>query len=440
MVRRLGVLVLVLGLVAATAACGDDDDDSADGGGAATTGASADTTAAGGATGGATGGGGAATARGVTATSITVGGVGEIASYPGMAEGAQARLERANREGGVHGRTFEFLGVEDDGSDGQKDLEAVRRLVQQEEVFAVLPVASNYFLPATSTFLSDNQVPFLGWGYMPGFCDNDWGFGFNGCVIGDHFANSSVVDPVLEVASEKLGKPVEQLKVAHVAGDDAPGNASLKLFGTAMEARDVDVVYQEAAVPASATDYTPYVQAILAGQPDVVIVGTPFATAIGLTAALTAAGFQGVQSNLVSYVPGLLQAQPNLASALEGAYVNVQVPPEEDGGAAIDQIRTDLEAIGADPFISLGVSVGYWTADVFVQMLEDVGPDLTPETFSTVVNGGWTYESIDGGIGPLAFPEHHDRTVPCAAEVHIQGGAYSSAIPFTCYENHPIAG
>ncbi|HEX8803240.1 MAG TPA: ABC transporter substrate-binding protein, partial [Acidimicrobiales bacterium] len=58
--------------------------------------------------------------RGVTDTSVKVGGL-ITASGPTTAlftdaeAGARARFERANAEGGVHGRTIDFVGAEDDG-------------------------------------------------------------------------------------------------------------------------------------------------------------------------------------------------------------------------------------------------------------------------------------------------------------------------------------
>src|SRR5688572_802143 len=208
-------LLAVLMLVAA--ACGDDDDDddsaSATGEGTETTAAeSTDTTAAGGtetttgdtaepSTGEPTAG---LPLRGVTDTSITVGGISQLQNFTGIDVGAQARFDRANEEGGVNGRTIEFVGVRDDASDSTANLSLTRELVESDEVFAVLPVASANFLPQSTDFLVENETIFMGWGFMPGFCGPN-GFGFNGCLIGNGIVdgypyNSSLVDGAIELA------------------------------------------------------------------------------------------------------------------------------------------------------------------------------------------------------------------------------------------------
>ncbi|MET0920703.1 MAG: hypothetical protein ABWY77_05850, partial [Acidimicrobiia bacterium] len=56
----------------------------------------------------ATNGGGV---RGVTDTTITIGGFGQVGRYPGADVGAKARFKRANDGGGVNGRTFNYLGM-----------------------------------------------------------------------------------------------------------------------------------------------------------------------------------------------------------------------------------------------------------------------------------------------------------------------------------------
>src|SRR5688572_29413618 len=65
--------------------------------------------------------------RGVTDDEITIGGIAPLTSasggYPGADIGAHARFARANEEGGVQGRTINYLGTEDDNEDGTKNLD-----------------------------------------------------------------------------------------------------------------------------------------------------------------------------------------------------------------------------------------------------------------------------------------------------------------------------
>src|SRR5690606_24744265 len=74
-----------------------------------------------------TSGGGSSTDGG--GDPIVIGGVANMQYYPGVDDGAQARFERENRSGGVEGRSFKFLGVQDDAHDEQRNTTIVRSLV-----------------------------------------------------------------------------------------------------------------------------------------------------------------------------------------------------------------------------------------------------------------------------------------------------------------------
>ena len=122
---------------------------------------------------GGSGGGNANAAQGFTANSITIEGSVDKTSASGQSEaladlGAKARFERANRDGGVNGRTINYLGAVDNKLDPSQDLPTVKKIVQQDKAFAVVPLVS----PVLSTggqYLVQNKVPFFGWGIAPSF-------------------------------------------------------------------------------------------------------------------------------------------------------------------------------------------------------------------------------------------------------------------------------
>jgi branched-chain amino acid transport system substrate-binding protein len=447
--RLLG-LVAVLALVAT--ACGDDDDDdtSATGtqttaaatGATGTTGASATTAAAAGSTEIPAGYDpvpftGEPSTRGITDTEIKVGGVYQGNFYPGLDIGARARFERANSEGGVHGREITLLGVEDDGDDSSRNLELARTQVLDNEAFALL-VTSALFLPQTSDFLAENQVPFFGWGFMPGFCHpNWWGFSFNGCLsprsfgVPDAPLNSALID----VPADILGVERDDYTVVAFYSDDDAGRAGRQQFELVWKAENILATeFLPTASAGGVQDPTPFVKAVMDNNPDVVLLTVDFGAALVMKGALRAAGYQGVVQDYTTYSPGLLESNAELAASLEGGYSITQVPPFEDGAAATAQIATDLTAIGEDPFVSLGVSIGYWSADLLVQILEATGPDLDTKTFYETANGGFRSEQQEGGLGAQTFPLNHFQMSPCAAAVKVENATYSSAVPFTCYE------
>src|SRR5438128_132344 len=298
----------------------------------------------------------AAGVRGVTDSEIVLDIVASITSPQGAAlagfeDGARARIEDANRSGGVNGRRLRLANVYDDGSDATKNLDSVHRAVLNDKPFAILATAPT-FLPQSSDYLAQNHVPYVGWGFVPGYCKSDWGFGFNGCLISRDTANESLIMGI----SDALGKKVSDLKYAFQAGDDQSGHDGNRIYDFLVKKLGGNVVYNQASVPTQTqtTDYSPFAQAIIATRPDVVIVSTAFGDAIGLTGTLRAKGYRGAIMNFVAYVPGLLQTSANVAQALNGAYVNSQIPPQESQSAAIKRITDDLTAIGKAPFVTLG--------------------------------------------------------------------------------------
>ena len=382
--------------------------------------------------------------RGVTATQITMGCVGELQSFPGMDDGIKARLMRENRNGGINGRTFKILPCLDDNSDATTNLNEVKQVVEKDGAYAVVATSAD-LLPASTDYLAAQKVPFFGWGFQPGFClANQYGFSFNGCLSG--IFSPAVTNPVLNTALmepfiSQLGKPANQISLFVASAANDTGKAGLEQYVPL--AQKLGIKYQgEVDVPAggTVTDFSPYVSKIMAGNPDVVMVSTDFQTAPGLTAALKAAGYKGLIYNYVAYIPGLLSApgSQKLAAALDTTYANTQFPPSESGGEGITQFEADLKAIGLPAFVGQGNSIGYWSADLFVQMLKAVGTNLNPDNFVKVINGGFKSQPpASGGLGEIDFPTGHSQPAPCAAFVKVQGTQFVVTQPFKCYSNIP---
>jgi ABC-type branched-subunit amino acid transport system substrate-binding protein len=110
---------------------------------------------------------------GVTATTIRVGGLASPPSvlnvpYQDGFVGAQAYFDTVNKKGGVLGKKIEIVAqLNDQGSPGG-NIRAVRSLVEERHVFAVLPVMTNSF--AGAKYLSDHAIPTFGIDVDPGWC------------------------------------------------------------------------------------------------------------------------------------------------------------------------------------------------------------------------------------------------------------------------------
>ena len=415
----------IVGLLAS--ACGDSKSTTA----ATTTKAATGATASGSTATGSTSGSTAATGTcDATKPSIKVGGVTQVANFGGMEDGIKARVERENKTC-IQGRKIEFIGLKDDGSDSQKNLDLNKAAVESDKVFAMINTSAN-MLPQTTNYLADKKVPYFGWGFMPGFCGKDsWGYGYNGCLSGIAFGtpgaqlNGSLSLPVAEL----LKKNVDDVKIVILSDDNDTGKA-----GVAQYQKLFKGIVGNAYVPVTGvTDFTQYVTLVKDKAPDAVMVSTNFSTAVKLKAAIIAGGYKGIVYDYTTYIPGLLDSSKDTAAALEGGYSNSQIPPDEDGKPATAQIKADLKAIGKAEFVTQGGSVGYWSTDLLIQMLKAIKGDITADSFRSTTEAGFTYKPLDGGIGPIAYPDGHFNPSPCAAMVQVKAGKYVSAAPFKCY-------
>lgn len=104
--------------------------------------------------------------QGVTKTSIKVGstqpitGVAAIAGQ-GLYAGVKMAIDEINAKGGINGRTIEFVSL-DDGFDVPRSVANMRRLVEQEKVYAILSPAGSQALPASWNLIKETRVPVWG--------------------------------------------------------------------------------------------------------------------------------------------------------------------------------------------------------------------------------------------------------------------------------------
>jgi branched-chain amino acid transport system substrate-binding protein len=388
-----------------------------------------------------TGKAGSGLTRGVTSSSVKVGCYFQQASFAGADDGYKARFNRANTDKELPGgRKIDFSACQDDGSNPQNNLQIVQKLVQQDQVFAVVGISADV-LTASTDFMNNNEVPFYGWGFLPGFCASRWGFGFNGCLVTNYpSAKQKVYQANLALGPmEAAGLKAGATKVALQAGDDDAGHNGNDTISQLFKLEGAKVVYNEAniPVPGPPASFTPFVQAVTAKKPNLVLTLTNFQTAPGFTAALSAGGYTGANVNFVGYVPGLLSTSAQLAAAFNGAYVSSQIVPQEEQTDYVKQVETDLQAINAKTgkFITLAEAIAYAQADLLVSQLKATGKTLNTKTFDQAINiKSYTYKSTaSGGPGQMEFPAMHFIPADCAAVLKISGTTYTESVPFTCY-------
>ncbi|MFG2497691.1 ABC transporter substrate-binding protein [Streptomyces sp. NPDC048441] len=384
---------------------------------------------------------GGGSVRGVSADAVKVGGIVSMTTASGYSKkdtdlGAEARFDRANAEGGVHGRKIDYLGAEDDGQDPGKNLAAARKLVQQDKVFAIAPMSSVTFSGAD--FLQKQKVPTFGWGTIPPFCGPSYMYGFGGCMV------PMPGGTITQSWPEGLKKVTEGSKgksVAILANDNDAGTFAIRTYKQSFAAAGYKVTYAKSTVPATSvpSDWSAYTKEILRSDggkaPDAVVsvMQTPYN--IGLFTAVKRSGFKGVLTDPTDYDPGLL-AKSATKKALDGVHVLLTFQPFEQNSAAMKQFKADIrKTAGKDVPLNMHMMTGYMSADLFLAIAEKAGKNLDVDSFQKAANG---YSDTDTMVGDRSLPKGQKESFGCGALVQLKGGRYAVSSPFKCYEPIPF--
>lgn len=381
------------------------------------------------------------TTRGITATAVKVGGVIDDTQFAQGGNGAGARFMRANAEGGVAGRTIDYIGVTSDKRDRNQNADIVKRLVQQDQVALVAPVLTSGF--GGADFLAQQGVPYFGWGISREWCNTPYAFGVTGCLSNPNPQQENGAWGVLLQKYFGAETNPRQKTVAIVGVDDDASKLGTKAIAASVRAAGFEVIGPFNDIPTATppADYTQFAQEVLTSnagkQPDVVLEIMPFNDVNGITKKLNDLGFTGLYVSAVGYDPQLLKVpafQKNFLVALQWA-------PYESSAAAIQQMKQDFAAYdqknNTKTPLNLANAASYWAADVVVAALEKTGQDLTVEKLVAALNGGFSFSQKDA-LGEVQFPENHEVPVPCLSGVQIKSGAYQEVVPLTCAGLVPV--
>ena len=216
--KRTVWLALLLAMAALTfAACGRDDDDG-------------------------DGGGGGGSDPGITDDSIKLGGSypfsGPASAYRSIEQGAQAYFSLVNSKGGADGRKIDFVTL-DDGYEPAKAVQNARRLIQEEQVFALFNTLGTANNAAIWDYVNKQKVPQL---YVA------TGASLWGADVDAHpYTIGWQPDYVTEsqVYADYLEKEKPNAKVAVLYQNDAFGEDLLNGFKEAIKGTDIQVVADE---------------------------------------------------------------------------------------------------------------------------------------------------------------------------------------------------
>lgn len=351
--------------------------------------------------------------RGVTRTTVTVGGLVADPSGKDADLGAKARFERANRAGRVGGRTVEYLGTR-----STADTTAVTGLA--DTAFAVVPAIG---ISREATTLSGDGVPFVGVPGSPEWFGNRRGFGIVGSPLA---AGSTTANPAWGVQLRALLGGSRRKSVVVVTDGDALGAVRAAATNAALRKAGFRIAPAVPLTPPVDAAATARALVALVPLPAAVILVASDAISLGIAQQLATLGYTGTV--------GVGDAFYNPAAPALGAGLTVLVPiaPVEAASPAIRRMIADVRAVDPAAVITPSVVEGYFSADFFLALLRKVGRPLTPRRFLAVANGGTFAYEVPGTIGRSEWPAMHTRGIPCGAVVQGDGTRYLLAEPYRC--------
>ena len=327
--------------------------------------------------------------QGITGGEIRIGMVNAL-SGPASAlgsnlkAGAEAMFSRVNSLGGVHGRKIVLVSL-DDGYEPERAAAATRRMIEQENVFALFGYVGTPTSAAAVPLASRANVPYL--------------FPFTGAEFLRNPVNKWVFNvrasyfDETETMVERLTRDANARRIAIFIQDDAFGEAGKAGVNRALHKRDMKIA-AEARYKRNTMEIDEGLAILKAATPDaVVFIGTykPFAA---LVKKARAAGI-GAKFMTVSFI-GTAEFIKEAGAAGEGVYITQVMPsPDNAGTPLVKRFREDMRG-GPVNYSSIE---GYAGAAVLVEALRRTGADPTRQKLLGALQG----LNTDLGGLPIAF-------------------------------------
>jgi ABC-type branched-subunit amino acid transport system substrate-binding protein len=387
-----------------------------------TNGSSASTTTA-------PGGSVATSSRGFDGKTIKVAGFGTSSLFSAAAVGAEARFKRANDTNELRGIKIQFVEFGDDAGDPATALSTARRLVTQDQIFAIVPDMSQF---NPGSYLASQQVPYVGYALDTTYCSaapstSIWGFGFDGCLVSTVAPRApDALSPLLKYVTQKTGKAHPTF--LSFSADTQSGASAAKYNASSAEGAGFDVVYSKGVLPTTVSDYSPYVQQWMSSAngkaPDVMecLLTTQ---CINVLQALKAVGFSGI---FYDNIGGTQALAKSLAGSITANFYNSAPNP------GLTQMEQDMNAFQpGTQLVGYSNVPGYFAADMFIQALKKVRNDITPATVQkALATQTWKIPNL---VGPIDYPASSTLPTPTCLELLQDlpdGSGFTQLAPYTC--------
>jgi branched-chain amino acid transport system substrate-binding protein len=309
----------------------------------------------------------------------------------GMKVGLEAAFAEANKAGGIKGRKLALKSV-DDGYEPTKSIEAVKKLLAEDKVFAIAGPVGTPTAAAIMPIATAAGAPFIG--------------AFTGAELLRDPYKPLVVNvrasyfQETEAMVEHLTKDLGASRIAIMYQDDAFGQAGLAGVKRALDKRKMELV-AEGTFERNTTAVKTGLLAIKRGKPDAVIMISPykpsaeffrFAKQIKLDVTIVNISFVGSDA-----------FAKELGGAGAGAVVTQVVPfPNDTTIPVVARYQAALKANAPDAqpgFISLE---GYLVGRTIAAALEKINGEPTRQGFVEAVqkSGGFDLGGFKVAYGP----------------------------------------
>ena len=375
---------------------------------------------------------------GVTATQIRVGGVATVTGDPtgntdGTAfDGTSAYFDYVNStQGGICGRKLVLSSKRDDMLSNNRA--QVQGLLSEDNVFAVLPVATTLF--TGSSLLVQNKIPTFGWDIQA-----DWGseandpgpanlFGAVGSFI-NFSTPGSTAFPDLFLA-RKLGVKRVGVVAYNVAQSSSAADVIKATFDKYPGAGKV--VVEDTSVPFGGVDYSADVARMVQAKVQFVVPTLDSNGAFLLAREMKRQGLNVPMLLSDAYNQQRIAANAQVAN---GSYVFTQFAPFETNPKPAG-LQLYLKWIKKSGGQQTENSVYGWVnADLFVTGLKAAGCNFTRQKLVDAINQLKSYNA-NGFIPPVNWTTAHQQGNGCFSFVKIVNGKFQPAFtqpgkPFIC--------
>src|SRR5579872_7187808 len=338
--------------------------------------------------------------NGVTADKVVFGQAAALdgpaaALGQGMKSGLEAAFAEVNKAGGVKGRKLELKSV-DDGYEPTRAIDAVKKLIEEDKVFAVVGAVGTPTSAATQPIATAAGVPFIGAFTGAEFLREP----FKPLVLNVRASYFQETEAMVEHLTKDLGAS----KIAIMYQDDAFGQAGLAGVKKALEKRQMQLA-GEGTFERNTVAVKAALLAIKKVEPQAVIMISPYKPAAEFIKLAKQIKLDATFVN-ISFVGSDALAK-ELGPIGTGVVITQVVPfPKDTAIPVVGRYQASLKASAPDAqpgFVSLE---GYLVGRAIIAALEKINGEPTRKSLIEAVQKAGTFDL--GGF-KIAYSDSNNR-------------------------------